>query len=100
MGRLLFPALFMVAAYYALFGGEYSVPDTMRFASETEAATAQLERLRFEADSLETRADALENDPQTLETIARESFGMIRSGEVLYRFADRAAEDADEGSDE
>jgi cell division protein FtsB len=28
------------------------------------------------------------NDARTLETLAREEIGMIREGEVLYRFAD------------
>ena len=41
-------------------------------------------------DSLRGRVEALENDPQTIETLARERFGMIRDGEVLYRFAEES----------
>ena len=100
MGRLLFSGLFLVAGYYALFGGEYSVPEMLRFANETKEASVALERLRFGTDSLATRAEALETDPQTLETLARESFGMIRSGEVLYRFTGRADDSRDEDADE
>ena len=34
------------------------------------------------------RIDSLESDSATLERIARERYGMIRDGEILYRFAD------------
>lgn len=93
MGRLWFPGLVCLAAYYALFGGEYSVFETRGIRIDTEQATVELARLNAETDSLSARADALENDPRTLETIARENFGMIRKGEILYRFADRAGDD-------
>ena len=36
-------------------------------------------------DSLERAAKAIENDPRTQERVARESFGMIRKGEFLFR---------------
>ena len=87
MRRLIFPALLGLAAYYAIFGGEYSLLDIRRIRVDREQATTALVGLYSEADSLSVRAEALENDPQTLETLARESFGMIRDGEVLYRFA-------------
>lgn len=93
MGRIWFPALVCLAAYYALFGGEYSVFETHGVRTETERARTELAQLGVETDSLAARADALENDPRTLETVARENFGMIRKGEILYRFADRGAED-------
>ncbi len=41
--------------------------------------------LERENDSLETWAEALDTDSATIERLARERYGMIRSGEVLYR---------------
>jgi len=81
------PVLLLVAVYYAVFGGEYSVFE-LRHARES----AQLERdtlalLQHRIDSLTAWADSLRSDPATLERIAREQFGMIREGETLYRFA-------------
>lgn len=86
MRKVLFPALLGVAAYFALFGGEYSVFELRRARQQAEEEAAELARLRQEIDSLAARADSLETDSATLERMAREGFGMVREGEVLYRF--------------
>jgi cell division protein FtsB len=86
--KILIPGLLLVAIYYALFGGEYGYFDSRRFRAETEEARRGLEELQRITDSLRIRADSLEFDPRALETLARERFGMIREGEILYRFAD------------
>lgn len=86
--RILLPALFGLAAYYALFGGEYSVFEVRGTRAEIETEAAELERLLERIDSMRARADSLETDSAALERIARERFGMIRDGEVLYRFAE------------
>lgn len=86
--RAALPLLAGVALYFALFGGEYSVFELRGIRGSTASESADLERLRAETDSLRARADSLENDPATLERLARERFGMIRDGEVLYRFTD------------
>ena len=88
MQRLIFLFLLGVAAYYAVFGGEYSVLEVRHTRLDTDEARVTLASLLAEVDSLSVRAEALENDPKTLETLARERFGMIRDGEMLYRFAD------------
>jgi cell division protein FtsB len=90
--RILLPALLLLAMYYAVFGGEYSVFEVRRARAEVEAARAELAELEERIDSLSARADSLENDPAALERIARERFGMIREGETLYRFAHPAGE--------
>jgi cell division protein FtsB len=41
--------------------------------------------LRIELDSLAKLAHDLETNPAVQERVAREQFGMIRDGEVLYR---------------
>ncbi len=87
MRRLIFPAVLLVAGYYAVFGGEYSLLDTLDVDRERLAAMETLEAMNHRADSLRLRADSLEQDDRTLETLARERFGMIRDGEILYRFA-------------
>lgn len=86
MKKLIFPVVLGLAAYYAAFGGEYSLLEVREIRREVETKRAELERLRAEADSLRGRVAALENDPVEIETLARERFGMIRDGEVLYRF--------------
>jgi cell division protein FtsB len=84
----LFPGALLLAGYWAVFGGEYSIFEVRRARAAREAETAELERLRRQIDSLEAWTDSLRNDPATLERLARERYGMIRSGEILYRFAE------------
>ena len=91
-GRWWFLAIVGLSGYYALFGGEYSALETFRIRRDVVDAEVLLAQLALERDSLTTRVAALEDDARTLETLARESFGMIREDEVLYRFADRAGE--------
>jgi cell division protein FtsB len=84
--RLIFPALVVIALYYAVFGGEYSIFEVRSAKLEAERVKAELAVLKAENDSLRAWADSLETDSATLERIARENMGMIRPGEVLYRF--------------
>ena len=46
---------------------------------------AQVDRLQRVVDSLQAAARAIQRDPRTQERVARESFGMIRRGEFLFR---------------
>jgi cell division protein FtsB len=90
MGRLtraIVPGLVLVAAYYALFGGEYSLLELRSARGAVLVERVELARLEQQIDSLGAWADSLRTDPVTLERIAREQFGLIREGETLYRFA-------------
>jgi cell division protein FtsB len=88
--RLISGALFSVALYYALWGGEYTAFDLVRLAEQQSQQEVGLARARAEVDSLTALVRALESDPVAIEAVARERFGMIRAGEVLYRFVDVA----------
>jgi cell division protein FtsB len=87
LSRLVLPGALLLAGYYAVFGGEYSIMEVRRARVERAAEAAEVARLRAENDSLRALVDSLEHDPATLERLARERFGLIRDGEVLYRFA-------------
>ena len=83
------PALLLgVAVYYAVWGGEYSVFDVRTLTLRQRAAEAELLELERQVDSLRTLEELLENDPATIEAVARERFGMVREGELLYRFVE------------
>ena len=84
--RLLAGAVLALAGYYALWGGEYSAFHLLRLKKERAQAEARLARTRAEVDSLRALAGKLEKDDAEVERIARERFGMIRDGELLYRF--------------
>ena len=97
--RLILPGIFLLAAYYAVFGGEYSYFELRETRKKAERDQAELVELHRQIDSMRAWVDSLENDPATLERIARERFGMIRDGEILYRFVgpDSTADSTDGG---
>ena len=97
--RFLFPGLVAIAAYYALFGGEYTAFDLRQIRAEVESSGTLVLGLEERTGVLASRAEALEHDPRTIEALARENFGLIRDGEILYRFADggEPAEDEEAG---
>ena len=87
LAKLLVPGLLAVSAYYAVFGGEYSVFELRSSRASLEAERVTLAELQTRIDSLSAFADSLRDDAGTLERVAREDFGMIKEGETLYRFA-------------
>jgi cell division protein FtsB len=70
---------------FGALGGEYGTLDWWQLKRQVRAERAAIEALKRELDSLRVEAEALERDPVTQERVAREQFGMIRPGEVLYR---------------
>ncbi|MEX1258619.1 MAG: septum formation initiator family protein [Gemmatimonadota bacterium] len=94
--RFLFPGLVILALYYALFGGEYSAFELRGIRSESRESVVRVRELAKLTEELATRAEALESDDRALEFIARENFGMIRDGEILYRFADSGEDEEEE----
>ena len=84
--RLLAGGVLAFAGYMALWGGEYSAFHLHRLKRERGEADARLAQTRAQVDSLKALAGKLERDDAEVERIARERFGMIRDGELLYRF--------------
>jgi cell division protein FtsB len=69
----------------AVFAGEYSTVDWLTLRHRLAEESDSIAQLRADIDSLARVARALENDPATQERVAREQFGLIRNGEILYR---------------
>ncbi len=88
--RWLMVPLVAGAAYYAFFGGEYSLFEARKLEREREREQARLTQTRAEVRALRARSDSLQHDSATLERIAREKYGLIKEGERLYRFVDSA----------
>lgn len=75
----------VVLAALAFQAGEYSTLDWLKLDRQLMDERQAVRDLEVELDSLERLARALENDPAAQERAAREQFGMIRKGEILYR---------------
>ena len=69
----------------AAFGGEYGTRDWLQLRRQLAEERRAVGGLEAELDSLARRARALETDSAAQERAAREGFGMIRDGEILYR---------------
>ncbi len=77
--------VFVVGITFGAVGGRYNSFDAWKMREEQARGRATLELLRREIDSLRSMADAIENDSQMIEKVAREKLGMLRPGEVIYR---------------
>jgi cell division protein FtsB len=78
-------AALLFALYFAVQGGEYGTTDLLALRRQESSERSQVQRLRHVVDSLQRAAAAVERDPRVQERVARERFGMIRRGELLYR---------------
>jgi cell division protein FtsB len=65
--------------------GEYGTLDWLTLRSQLVQERQAVHDLEERLDSLRRLAHALETDPAAQERAAREQFGMIRKGELLYR---------------
>ncbi len=70
---------------FGVFGGEYGTLDWWQLRRDIGEQQRAIIRLRAEVDSLAAWARLLETDAATQERVARELFGFIRPGEILYR---------------
>ena len=86
MSRRVLVGSVVVAAMVALAvqGGEYSSLDLWRMRRQVGREQDAIVQLRREVDSLTRAARALKTDSATQERAARELFGMLRPGEILY----------------
>jgi len=73
----------------AAWGGEYSTADWLTMRRQLAEERERVAALRVEVDSLAQAAQGLETNPAVQERVAREEFGMIRDGELLYRVVPR-----------
>ena len=74
------------AAYFAVFGGDYSMWELRQIRKEIEVEREREVEVRADAERLRARADSLANDERAIERVARERWGLTRPGERLYRF--------------
>jgi len=76
-------------AFYAVEGGEYGTTDLLALKGQVRRAREDIVRLRNEVDSLRRLETALKTDVVLQEKVARELYGMIRPGEILYQVVPR-----------
>jgi cell division protein FtsB len=68
--------------------GERGLAETFRAQRQLDDATAELALLRFENSALRDVVHDLQEDPRTIENVAREELGLVRRGEILVVLKD------------
>jgi cell division protein FtsB len=81
----------LLAVFFARQGGIFSATDLRALEQKEAASKLQAVKLQREVDSLALFADSLERVPAVQERVARESFGMLRPGELIFTISAPAA---------
>ncbi len=84
-GKVIAIGVVVIGLLFGYLGGEYSAGDLRTLRQDLADAEAAIAILESENDSLLQEADALESDPVAQERAARERFGMLRDGEIMYQ---------------
>ncbi len=79
----------LLLAWVVVFSGEYSTFDWLTLRRQIREERRAVQDLHVALDSLRRLAHDLETNPAAQERAAREQFGMIRDGELLYRLVPR-----------
>jgi cell division protein FtsB len=69
----------------AILLGDAGLFSILRMKGMKSALQDEISALETQRDSVAVYNDALRNDPETVERVAREEFGMIKDGETCYR---------------
>jgi cell division protein FtsB len=68
---------------FALFGDEHGVRAIIHARHDARVLSARIAALHAENAVMRRQADALRDDPATLELTARETLGLARPGEIV-----------------
>ncbi len=74
-------ALWFVSAILFDDSGLFSI---VRMRGMERELDQEIAELALERDETEAYRDALEDDPEAIEKVAREEYGMIKDGEIVY----------------
>jgi cell division protein FtsB len=69
----------------AILFGDSGLISILRMRGMRSAIEDEIEVLEEAKAAAEKRRDDLQNDPETIEKLAREEYGMVRDGEICYR---------------
>jgi len=89
LSRIIVGLLVLGMVLFALFGGDYGAQHLFGMNRQVDNERARISALRHEVDSLARVLHALKTDAATQEKVARELYGMIRPGEILYQVVPR-----------
>jgi len=78
----------LAALQYALWFGDKNLFDLHRLTAATEQTRQHSAQLQQRNDKLVTEVIDLKEGGETVETVARSQFGLIKPGETFYQIVD------------
>ena len=81
--------LAFILLFYLLFDNK-GIIARIQLESEKSEMEQKIAAAQLQTEDLKKQVKALESDRKTIETIARERYGMTRKGEKLYRVQKKA----------
>ncbi len=89
IGRYILVILFILG--YLILFGRSGIVDNYRLGTKLSALRAGNEELSRENESLRSEVLLLRKDPKYIERLARQELGMVKKGDLVYRYPDEAA---------
>ena len=77
----------LIAAYFIV--GQRGTYKLITFYNQKEKLTEEIQKIEIEKKELETFKSQLENDPQSIEKVAREKYKMKKKGERVYQIVEK-----------
>lgn len=90
-GKMLIALALLINTYMiaSFFLGEMGYLNANQLKSANRAVKLEVALLNQENEELLVRIDALRNDPDTIERLARERLGLVKDGDLVYEFFDQ-----------
>jgi cell division protein FtsB len=82
--------ILLILGYLILFG-KSGIVDNYRLGNKLSSLRAGNEELVREIESLRAEVLLLRKDPKYIEGLARQELGMVKRGDLIYRYSDEAA---------
>ena len=92
---LLAPLLFAAVAVPMKICDHQGMDRVKRLKRELSSLKGANDQIRRENEALANRIRAFHSDPAYIEKIARDEFGMVAPGEIIYQFPNAPDKDAD-----
>lgn len=80
-------ALLLIATYFVV--GQRGTYKLITFYNQKEKLAEEIQNLEIEKKELEDFKSKLENDPQSIEKVAREKYKMKKKGERVYQIVEK-----------
>jgi cell division protein FtsB len=85
MGRYILVGVLLFMGMLIVFG-EKGLTDYFSQKGRMQALKKENSIIQQENDSLRKKIVRLQNDPRYIESIARSDLGMVKKGDIVYRF--------------